>query len=79
MDFVLNQRFNRIDGRKAVVLFTDGVDTTSRAASYQSNVMDAEEDGSLVYVLQYDTFADVNGGMSAARRGPTKGSPDSPR
>jgi VWFA-related protein len=63
VDFVLNQRFNRIDGRKAVVLFTDGVDTTSRTANYQSNVMDAEEDGSLVYVLQYDTWADVNGGM----------------
>jgi Ca-activated chloride channel family protein len=62
VDFVLNQRFNHIEGRKAMVLFTDGVDTTSRHASYQSNVVDAEEDGALCYVLQYDTFGDMNGG-----------------
>lgn len=62
VDFVLNQRLKRIDGRKAIVLFTDGVDTSSRKATYQSNVLDAEEDGSLVYVLQYDTFQDMNAG-----------------
>jgi VWFA-related protein len=62
VDFVLNQRLNRIDGRKAMVLFTDGVDTTSRRASYQSNVQDAEEDGALAYVLQYDTFNEMNRG-----------------
>lgn len=62
VDFVLNQRFNRIDGRKAMVLFTDGVDTTSRLADYPRNVQDAEEDGALAYVLQYDTFRDMNAG-----------------
>lgn len=62
VDFVINQRLNRVNGRKAVVLFTDGVDTTSRRASYQSNVRDAEELDALIYPVQYDTYQDVNAG-----------------
>jgi len=62
VDFVINQRLNQVDGRKAVVLFTDGVDTASRQASYASNVRDAEELDALIYPVQYDTFRDVGGG-----------------
>jgi VWFA-related protein len=61
VDFIMNQRFNRIEGRKAIVLFTDGVDTTSRNASYSSNVRDAEELDALIYPVQYDTFNDMGG------------------
>jgi Mg-chelatase subunit ChlD len=38
VDHVINRELQRIEGRKAVVLFTDGVDTTSRRANYQSTV-----------------------------------------
>jgi VWFA-related protein len=62
VDMVMNQRLSRVSGRKAIVLFTDGVDTTSRRASYDSNLQDAEELDALVYPLQYDTFNDVSGG-----------------
>src|SRR6266542_2186999 len=62
VDLVINQRLNSISGRKAIVLFTDGVDTTSRHASYASNVRDAEELDALIYPVQYDTYRDVNGG-----------------
>src|ERR1041384_2326593 len=65
VDFVIHQRFNRIDGRKAIVLFTDGVDTSSHRASYDSNVRDAEELDALVYPIEYDTYdpsADNQGG-----------------
>ncbi|MGI9105629.1 MAG: VWA domain-containing protein [Pyrinomonadaceae bacterium] len=62
VDFIINQRFNRIDGRKAIVLFTDGVDTTSRRASYQSNARDAEELDALIYPVQYDTYDDSRAG-----------------
>lgn len=62
VDLVINQRLNQVDGRKAVVLFTDGVDTASRHASYASNVRDAEELDALIYPVQYDTFRDVGGG-----------------
>ncbi len=72
VDFVMHQRFNRIDGRKAIVLFTDGVDTSSKRASYESNVGDAEEFDALVYPVEYDTYDDTNtrgqsGGGQAGR------------
>ena len=62
VDMVINQQLSRIPGRKAIVLFTDGVDTTSRRATYQSNIMDAQELDALIYPVQYDTSADVGGG-----------------
>lgn len=62
IDMVINQQLSRVQGRKAIVLFTDGVDTTSRRASYQSNVMDAQELDALIYPVQYDTSRDMNVG-----------------
>lgn len=62
VDEVINQYLKRIDGRKAVVLFTDGVDTTSRRASYQSTIGDVEELDALFYTIRYDTSSDMNGG-----------------
>src|SRR5687767_12991926 len=62
VDMVINQQLSRVQGRKAIVLFTDGVDTTSRRADYQSNVMDAQELDALIYPVQYDTSRDMNGG-----------------
>ncbi|HEV7905424.1 MAG TPA: VWA domain-containing protein [Pyrinomonadaceae bacterium] len=73
VDFIINQRFNRIDGRKAMLLFTDGVDTSSRLASYESNARDAEELDALIYPVQYDTYAgggntQSNGGWGGGNR-----------
>jgi VWFA-related protein len=61
VDRVIKQRLERIEGRKAIVLFTDGVDTTSKRASYASNVRDAEELDALIYPVQYDTYTDQRG------------------
>ena len=52
---VVNERLNQIKGRKAIVLFTDGVDTSSFQATYQSTMRDAEELDALIYPIQYDT------------------------
>ena len=59
VDMVLNRELTKIPGRKAVVLFTDGVDTTSKRASFDSTLMDAQEADALIYPVQYDTSADV--------------------
>ena len=64
VDLVMNQRLNSVAGRKAIVLFTDGVDTTSRHASYASNIRDAEELDALIYPVQYDTYMDMGGNGS---------------
>ena len=56
---VMNRRLRNIAGRKAIILFTDGVDTTSRRSTYYDNVRDAMELDALIYPIHYDTFADV--------------------
>lgn len=59
VDLIINQKFKRMSGRKAIVLFTDGVDTTSFHAFAVNNLSDALELDALVYPVQYDTFNDV--------------------
>ena len=55
VDLTIQERLNRIKGRKAIVLFTDGVDTASQQASYQSTLDQVEELDALIYPIQYDT------------------------
>lgn len=73
VDQMLNQKVNQIEGRKAIVLFTDGVDTTSKHAHYEDNVRDAEESDALIYPVEYDTYSDMGifgpGGMGRSNGG----------
>lgn len=55
----MNDRLRAIKGRKAMVLFTDGVDTTSRDSNDLQTLRDAMELDALIYPIRYDTFADV--------------------
>ncbi len=59
VDMVMNEQLRSVEGRKAIILFTDGVDTSSRRASDIGNLSDAMEMDALVYPIRYDTFADV--------------------
>src|SRR5204863_9119064 len=55
VDLTVKERLNKIKGRKAIVLFTDGVDTSSNPATYQSTLREVEELDALIYPIQYDT------------------------
>jgi Ca-activated chloride channel homolog len=55
-------RLETIQGRKAIVIFTDGVDTASRRANYRNTVEKVEESGAIVYPIKYDTEGDQQGG-----------------
>ena len=55
VDLTIKERLNKIKGRKAIVLFTDGVDTSSQQATYQSTLGEVEELDALIYPIQYDT------------------------
>jgi VWFA-related protein len=65
VDFALNKRLKKIEGRKAIVLFTDGVDTVSRK-NYGSTMRDAEESETIIFPIYYNTFLKnqgINGGV----------------
>jgi Ca-activated chloride channel homolog len=67
--------FNKLrqtEGRKAVVLFTDGVDTNSKRASTESSVREAEEMDALIYPIRYNTYEDMqnrSGGGNSTNSG----------
>lgn len=58
VDEALRKQMSKIQGRKAVVMFTDGVDTTSRKNSYDSTLKYAEESDTPVFPILYNTFKD---------------------
>lgn len=80
VDFSLRKRLDKIEGRKAIVLFTDGVDTTSSGASYASTLEDAEESEAVIFPIYYNTFLQnmgIGGGNGPMTSTPTLGLPGS--
>ena len=72
VNFVTGLDLVKFAGRKAVVLFTDGVDTTSRAASFDSTLAGIQEIDALVYPIHYDTQTGGGGVISTATGAPTQ-------
>jgi Ca-activated chloride channel homolog len=64
VDFSLHKQLNKIDGRKAIVLFTDGVDTSSEKATFEGTVRDSEEAEAVIFPIYYNTFSNSLGGTS---------------
>jgi Ca-activated chloride channel family protein len=55
VDLVLTERLEQMEGRKAIVIFSDGVDTTSRYSNYEASLDLVEESGVLAYPIRYNT------------------------
>ena len=55
VELTLSERFDKLSGRKAILLFSDGVDTGSRLASFESSLARIQEEDVLTYVVFYDT------------------------
>ena len=68
---VIKERLNKIKGRKAIVLFSDGVDTASYQATYESTMRGVEELDALIYPIQYDTTDYLRAMQGVANGGPT--------
>ncbi len=47
------------EGRKAIVIFTDGVDWHSDQATFEGTVRGLDEEGVIVYPIRYDTRAET--------------------
>jgi VWFA-related protein len=55
LDLAMTERLDWVSGRKAIVLFTDGVDTASGLADSAATLMKIETSDVPVYVIQFDT------------------------
>lgn len=78
VDYTLNKALKKITGRKAVILFTDGVDTTSFLHGYEDTVRDAEESDSIIYPIYFNTYLSmrgIGGGGGVMSTPPTIGFP----
>lgn len=64
VDIMVTDALNKVQGRKAMVLFSDGVDTTSRYSSYNRSLAMIEESGALGYSIYYNTEADNQNGQN---------------
>lgn len=61
-------RLDEVKGRKAIVIFTDGVDMRSQSATYEQNTRALEESGVIVYPIRYDTRAETEAIMREQQR-----------
>lgn len=69
LDLIVNDSLSKVQGRKAIVLFSDGVDTSSRYTARRALQL-IEESDSLVYSVYYDTGYDNAGGPMGGSGGP---------
>src|SRR5262245_27844257 len=58
IQLTINEKMSRILGRKAIVVLTDGVDTASKQATYESAIDLAASAGIITYTVQYETRND---------------------
>lgn len=56
VDYAVSNLLDDIPGRKAIVILSDGVDTSSRRSSYGKTVKQIEKIDALVYAVRYNTF-----------------------
>ncbi len=72
LKYALNSLLN-IKGRKAIVIFTDGVDSYSDTTRAEDNIAQLEEAGVIVYPIRYDTRRDVEAMLRGQQQGGTLG------
>lgn len=56
LDFVLAEHLKQIKGRKALILFSDGVDNDSRSATLESTLRKVERTETPIYPVQFSTY-----------------------
>lgn len=74
LKYALNSLIN-IKGRKAIVLFTDGVDSYSDTTRAEENIEQLEEAGVIVYPIRYDTRRDVEAMLRGQQQSGTLSGP----
>lgn len=55
INFAINEKLAQLTGRKAIVVLTDGVDTASKDATFESTLSLIAGSGIISYAIQYET------------------------
>ena len=61
LEFALRERLEHIAGRKALILFSDGVDNASQTATRESNLREVVRADVLIYPIEFATGPRTNG------------------
>ena len=69
----LIEEMNRIEGRTALILFSDGVDNDSQRATLESTVRKAERSDTLIYPVQFSTYDRMKSRAPARSKLPAEG------
>jgi VWFA-related protein len=69
----LIEEMDRIEGRTALILFSDGVDNDSRRASVESTLRKAERSDTLIYPVQFSTYDRMKSRAPASGNLPAEG------
>lgn len=72
VDFALKERLKKVRGRKAIVLFTDGVDTTSQYVFYDDTLEQAEKSDTLIFPVYYNTVSELMGNRMNKKKSRTR-------
>ncbi len=71
---VLSEKLARVEGRTALVLFTDGVDNDSRNATFESALQQATRTEALIYPVQFSTYDYIKARSPSTEFKPPEGS-----
>ena len=61
---VASELFEPVQGRKAIILFTDGFDSASQAATLKSTLQQVEKRDAVIYAVQYCNYCEIKDVMS---------------
>jgi VWFA-related protein len=69
----LIEEMNRLEGRTALILFSDGVDNDSQKSTIESTLKKAERSDTLIYPVQFSTYDRMKSRAPAKTNLPTEG------
>lgn len=74
INLVLANHLAKIEGRTALILFTDGVDNDSRNATFEKTLQQAARTDTLIYPVQFSTYDYMKARSPSAKFTPPEGS-----
>ena len=74
LNVVLTKHLAKIEGRTALLLFTDGVDNDSRDTTFEKTLQQAARTDTLIYPVQFSTYDYMKARSPSAKFTPPEGS-----